>query len=83
VAVADAAEAARLAWHIGNRHTPVQVLAGGGLRLSDDPVVADMLEGLGATVRRCRAPFSPETGAYAGRGSAHQHGHASEHADAD
>jgi urease accessory protein len=62
----DAAATARLAWHLGNRHTPVQVLADGTLRLRDDPVLAAMLEGLGADVRQCRAPFDPERGAYAG-----------------
>jgi urease accessory protein len=62
----DAAATARLAWHLGNRHTPVQVLADGTLRLRDDPVLAAMLEGLGAEARRCQAPFDPERGAYAG-----------------
>jgi urease accessory protein len=65
---------ARLAWHVGNRHTPAQVLDG-ALRLQDDPVLADMLAGLGAEVVRTTAPFEPEPGAYAhGR-----HGHAPEH----
>ena len=70
-----AAEAARLAWHLGNRHTPVQILACGRLRLLDDPVLAAMLRGLGASVMHCRAPFAPEAGAYAevahGEGLAH------------
>jgi urease accessory protein len=70
------AHAARLAWHVGNRHTAVQVLPDGGLRLRDDHVLADMLEGLGATIERKRAPFSPEAGAYAG----HAHGRARDHA---
>lgn len=64
----DAALAARLAWHLGNRHAPVQVLVDGALRLRDDHVLAAMLEGLGATLRRCIAPFTPEIGAYAGAG---------------
>ncbi|MGZ8995869.1 MAG: urease accessory protein UreE [Rhodospirillales bacterium] len=62
----DAAATARLAWHLGNRHTPVQVLADGTLRLRDDPVLAAMLQGLGAEIRRSVAPFTPEPGAYAG-----------------
>lgn len=66
VRAGDAATAARLAWHLGNRHAPVQVLADGGLRLRDDHVLAAMLEGLGAEIHRRRAPFSPESGAYAG-----------------
>ena len=58
------AETARIAWHLGNRHTPVQVLNGGTLRLRDDHVLADMLTGLGAEPVRREAPFEPEPGAY-------------------
>lgn len=75
---ADGAATARLAWHLGNRHTPVQVLSDGTLRLLDDPVLAAMLEGLGAAVAPRRAPFSPEPGAYAGAvgPAGHSHDHA-------
>ena len=62
---ASATHAARVAWHIGNRHAPLQVLADGGLRIQDDHVLAAMAEGLGATTERRQAPFSPEPGAYA------------------
>ena len=55
---------ARAAYHLGNRHTPVQVGAG-RLRLAVDEVLAGMLRGLGATVTPIRAPFEPEAGAYA------------------
>jgi urease accessory protein len=58
------ADIARLAWHLGNRHTPVQVLANGTLRLHDDPVLASMLESLGAVVVHRQAPFNAEAGAY-------------------
>ena len=61
----SAAHAAKVAWHIGNRHAPLQVLADGGLRIQDDHVLAGMAEGLGAATRRRQAPFSPEPGAYA------------------
>ena len=54
----------RIAWHLGNRHLPVQVIAG-GLRIRDDHVIVDMLRGLGAAVTRRRAPFDAEGGAYA------------------
>jgi urease accessory protein len=60
---ADARELARLAWHVGNRHTACQILAQ-ALRVLDDPVLADMLAGLGAQVVRTQAPFAPEPGAY-------------------
>ncbi|WP_142850777.1 urease accessory protein UreE [Telmatospirillum sp. J64-1] len=70
-----AEQLARIAWHIGNRHMPVQVLAGGRLRLPDDHVLVHMLEGLGAHVESLRAPFQPEKGAYAGEGHSHAHSH--------
>jgi len=61
---------ARLAWHVGNRHTACEILPY-ALRVLDDAVLADMLAGLGAEIRRTHAPFSPEAGAYA---RAHGHG---------
>ena len=68
-----AAETARIAWHIGNRHTPVQVLEEGGLRITYDHVLQHMVEGLGAIATRKQAAFSPEPGAYA-EGNSHDHG---------
>ncbi|MCR6631901.1 MAG: urease accessory protein UreE [Magnetospirillum sp.] len=56
--------AVRIAWHVGNRHVPVQVLPDGALRLQDDPVLLAMLEGLGARIVRHSGPFQPEPGAY-------------------
>lgn len=59
---------ARIAWAIGNRHTDVQILHAHPLpliRLLWDHVLADMLEGMGAEIRRIQAPFHPESGAYA------------------
>ncbi len=74
IACADARHAARMAWHLGNRHLPVEVLADGlTLRIADDPVIADMARGLGGTVSRHDAPFAPEGGAYP---SGHGHDHA-------
>lgn len=69
-----ASDLVRVAWHVGNRHLLVQVLAG-ALRLRDDHVIADMLRGLGARVTKVEAPFEPESGAYA----AAPHGHGHEH----
>ena len=66
---------ARLVWHIGNRHTPVQVLATGALRIRYDHVLAEMATGLGASVERKQAPFEPEAGAYSGGGHGHSHDH--------
>lgn len=67
---------ARIAYHLGNRHVPVEV-GDGYLRLGDDHVLQRMLEGLGAKVSRTTAPFEPEAGAYGGAG--HEHGTAKIH----
>ncbi|MFN3211079.1 MAG: urease accessory protein UreE [Roseovarius sp.] len=68
------AELARLAWHIGNRHTPCQV-EDTRLLIRDDPVIAHMLAHLGATTNKVTEPFRPEGGAYGhGRTHGHEHG---------
>lgn len=65
----------RLAWHIGNRHTPCQIEAD-RLVIREDHVLERMLRGLGATVSHARARFDPEGGAYGhGRTMGHDHGH--------
>jgi len=67
-----------LAWHLGNRHLPTQIMAK-GLRVRRDHVIEAMVKGLGARVIEIEAPFDPEGGAYAdaGHGDAHDsHGHA-------
>jgi urease accessory protein len=71
VVCADATALARAAYHLGNRHVPVQV-GDGFLRLAADHVLETMLEGLGASLTRIRAPFEPEAGAYGGQH--HHHG---------
>jgi urease accessory protein len=64
----------RLAWHIGNRHTPCQI-EDARLVIQRDPVIAHMLQGLGACVIETTEPFTPEGGAYGhGRTHAHEHG---------
>lgn len=64
------AELARAAYHLGNRHVPVQV-GDGFLRLAADHVLEEMLKKIGANVSAMEAPFEPEAGAYAG--GHHQH----------
>ena len=63
----------RIAWHVGNRHTPCQICED-HLLIRDDRVLQAMLEGLGATVTALTAPFRPEGGAY-GHGRTHGHQH--------
>ena len=69
----DENEMVRIAWHLGNRHLPVQ-LVGERIRIRDDHVIREMVEGLGGHVEEVEAPFDPEAGAYAG-GHQHQHHH--------
>lgn len=69
----------RVGWHLGNRHLPTELLPG-ALRIRDDHVIADMVRGLGAEVRRVDAAFQPEGGAYGhGRVHGHEHGHDHDH----
>ena len=69
----------RLAWHIGNRHTPCQVESQ-RLVIARDHVIEAMLTQLGATLTPIAEPFLPEGGAYGhGRTFAHDHGHGHEH----
>ena len=64
---------ARLAWHVGNRHTPCQIEER-SLLIQNDPVIRLMLETLGATLDEVEARFTPEGGAY-GHGRTHSHAH--------
>ena len=68
----DAHHVVRLAWHLGNRHLPVEI-NGTKLRIRRDGVVEDMLRGLGAKVVHIEGPFEPETGAYARPHAEHEH----------
>jgi urease accessory protein len=63
----------RLAWHIGNRHTPCEVTPT-HLVIRRDHVLETMLRGLGADLTLALAPFRPEGGAYGhGRTLGHSH----------
>ena len=64
----------QLAWQLGNRHLPTQILDD-HLRIRQDHVIKDMLIGLGAEVKEITAPFNPESGAYSGHSHSHSHGH--------
>ncbi|WP_081740086.1 urease accessory protein UreE [Afipia sp. P52-10] len=82
----DAADLVRVAWHLGNRHLPTQLLPK-ALRIRRDHVIEEMVRGLGARVMEIEAPFDPEGGAYlmaspselAHNDHAHSHGHHHDH----
>lgn len=61
----------RAAYHLGNRHVPLQIEAG-RLRYRHDHVLDEMVDLLGLAVTVERAPFEPEAGAY---GGGHHHHH--------
>jgi len=63
----------RVAWHLGNRHLPTQIMPK-ALRIRRDHVIEAMVKGLGARVIEIEAPFGPEGGAYA-EAAAHGHAH--------
>jgi urease accessory protein len=63
----ESAELARVAYHLGNRHVPLQV-GPGFLRIAEDHVLEEMVRKLGARVSHVEAAFEPEAGAYG-----HQH----------
>ncbi|AFJ03017.1 Urease accessory protein UreE [Methylophaga frappieri] len=72
---------AQAAYHLGNRHVPLEI-GSGWLKLEQDSVLQDMLIGLGVQVELMQAPFEPESGAYSGGvhhhhddGHHHSHGH--------
>src|SRR6202011_5350543 len=67
---ADPQHLVGVAWHLGNRHLPTQIMPK-GLRIRRDHVIEAMVRGLGARVIEIEAPFDPEGGAYAGGGHAH------------
>jgi urease accessory protein len=66
----DATAIAKAAFHLGNRHVAVQVMAN-RLRFLNDHVLEEMVKGLGLKVTPVLAPFEPEGGAY---GHHHAHG---------
>ena len=71
---------ARIAYHLGNRHVPVQV-GDGWLRLQYDHVLEGMVRGLGGSITLVDDSFDPEGGAYSGgvHAHSHSHSHGSEH----
>ncbi len=64
----------RAAYHLGNRHVPIE-LHPGHLHIEPDHVLAEMLRAMHLIVTPAERPFEPEAGAYAGRGHGHGHSH--------
>ena len=62
----------RLAWHLGNRHTRVEIV-GGKLRMCRDHVLENMVAGLGGKLTPIEAPFEPEAGAHGHAQGEHAH----------
>ena len=69
-------EFVRLAWHLGNRHTDVQII-GSRIRIRRDHVLEDMLRRLGAAVIVIEAPFAPHATVQ------HSHAHDNDHHEHD
>jgi urease accessory protein len=59
IAPPSATDLVQLAWHLGNRHTDIQIL-NGRLRIRRDHVLEDMVRSFGAKVCFVEAPFDPE-----------------------
>ncbi len=82
IRAADALALTRVAWHLGNRHLPTELMPK-ALRIRRDPVIEAMAEGLGARVIALEAPFNPEGGAYvkaeASAATPHDHDHHHDH----
>jgi urease accessory protein len=90
--LADVAGLARLAWHLGDRHVPVQMLPN-RMRARRDSAIESLFKSLGAKLVMIEAPFEPEGGAYGQQPAAacdhhyhdhphdngHEHGHRHEH----
>jgi urease accessory protein len=72
----DPDQLVRLAWHLGNRHLPMEI-RDHVLCIRPDHVIEDMLHGFGAELVKVQAPFQPEGGAYGGQD--HEHGDGGHH----
>ena len=83
IEAASADDLLRIAWHLGNRHLPTQLVPG-AIRIRRDHVIEDLVTRLGGRMMPLVAPFDPEGGAYGhgtveGHDHAHSHGHAHSH----
>ncbi|MAL97636.1 MAG: urease accessory protein UreE [Alteromonadaceae bacterium] len=77
----DPLQFAKVCYHLGNRHVPLQI-GPQWLRLQPDHVLEALIERFGLKLVREEAPFEPENGAYGGQGHSGQHSHSHSHAGA-
>ena len=68
----------RAAYHLGNRHVPIELQAD-HLKIEPDHVLADMLRSMHLIVNEVSESFEPENGAYGEHGGGHHHGHGDTH----
>jgi urease accessory protein len=68
----DSHQLVHIAWHLGNRHLPMEI-RDDVLRIRPDHVIEAMLQGLGADLVKVQASFQPEGGAYGGHSHHHDH----------
>jgi len=74
VRAADSPALARIAWHLGDRHVPIQMFAN-RIRLRREPALEALIASLGGKIVAIEAPFDPEGGAYARHAQAHHQNH--------
>ncbi|TMJ32196.1 MAG: hypothetical protein E6G88_03675 [Alphaproteobacteria bacterium] len=74
VRAVDAAALARIAFHLGDRHVPVQLFSN-RIRLRRDHALESLIAALGGKCAKIEAPFDPEGGAYVEPAHAHPHAH--------
>ena len=86
VYIDDGLALAKAAYHLGNRHIPLQIDSG-VLRYQHDHVLDEMIAGFGLQVTVEMAPFEPEGGAYQSGGHSHgrhsSHGHSHDHGNGE
>jgi urease accessory protein len=76
--IPDPVALARLAWRLGDRHVPVQILAN-RVRLRRNPQVEALLAGIATKLMPLSAPFEPDVHVTAHAHHHHDHGHDHDH----
>ena len=74
ISAASGLDLMRAAYHLGNRHIPIE-LQSDHLKIEPDHVLSELMCAMGMSVSPVDAPFEPEAGAYGEQGHIHSHGH--------